>query len=187
MGMKFISGANLCFNLNRLRHLPSFYNPPDARGEDAFMSTTLADQKVVRVPCFTFHDAFLAYKHLLNGVLPTELVGVDAKDPLVLERFTRASIGWIRYKPLLTLISQPDQYETIIADMKRKLDSAIPKLCRYFDTRRFEQISIDLARYDRNVHRHHKAFIATRAAWSKVTQSLLSLCGMVSAGITASY
>ena len=39
-GMKFISGANLCFNLKNYKKLPPFYNPPGARGEDTFMSTS---------------------------------------------------------------------------------------------------------------------------------------------------
>ena len=173
MGMKFISGANLCFNLNRLTSLPAFYNPPGARGEDAFMSTTLTDHKVVKVPCYTFHDAFLEYKNILNGVLPIELRGVDARLPAVRQRFIKAAIGWIRYKPLLTFISQREEYDSIIDDMTRKLDSSIPKLCKYFETRQFEEIQIELQRYHRNVRRHHKTFEATRKAWAKVTQTLL--------------
>lgn len=172
-GMKFISGANLCFNLERLKNLPSFYNPPEARGEDAFMSTTLTDYKVVKVPCYTFHDAFLEYKHLLSGVLPTELIGVDAHNDFVRQRFIKASIGWIKYKPLLTYITQPENYESIIEDMTRKLDSSVPRLCEYFGTRQFEQIRTDLAKYHRNVRRHFRAFKATRSAWAKITQFVL--------------
>ncbi len=173
MGMKFISGANLCFNLKRLKSLPAFYNPPGARGEDAFMSTTLTDHKVVKVPCYTFHDAFLEYKNILNGVLPIELGGVDALSPAVRQRFVKAAIGWIRYKPLLTFITQRENYEETIADMQRKLGSVIPKLCRYFDMPQFEEIRTELDRYHRNVRRHHRSFEATRNAWAKVTQSLL--------------
>lgn len=169
MGMKFISGANLCFNLNRIKKLPVFYNPPGARGEDAFMSTTLTQHKVLKVPCYTFHDAFLEYKNLLIGVLPTQLTGVDARSAPVRARFAKAAIGWIRYKPLLVYITQPERYDRIIADMKRKLDHAIPKLSAYFGTAQFEQISVELERYDRNVRRHHMAFQATRNAWGKVT------------------
>lgn len=175
MGMKFISGANLCFNLNRLTSLPAFYNPPGARGEDAFMSTTLTNHKVLKVPCYTFHDAFLEYKNILNGVLPIELRGVDARLPAVRQRFIKAAIGWIRYKPLLTFISQREEYDSIIDDMTRKLDSSIPKLCKYFGTRQFEEIQIELQRYHRNVRRHHKTFEATRKAWAKVTQTLLPI------------
>ncbi len=67
MRMKFNSDANLCFNLNRLTSLPAFYNSPGACGEGAFMSTTLTNPKVPKVPCFTFHDAFLEYKKILTG------------------------------------------------------------------------------------------------------------------------
>lgn len=172
-GMKFISGANLCFNLKRLRSLPAFYNPPGARGEDAFMSTRLTDHKVVKVPCYTFHDAFLGYKNILNGVLPVELGGVDARSPAVQQRFVKAAIGWIRYKPLLTFITQPGDYDSTIDDMKQKLRSVVPKLSKFFRTQQFEEIRTELDRYDRNVRRHHRAFEATRNAWSKVTQNLL--------------
>ena len=181
-GMKFISGANLCFNLRRLKSLPAFYNPPGARGEDAFMSTTLTEHKVVKAPCYTFHDAFLEYRHLLHGVLPLQLRGVDAHSPEVRQRFARAAIGWIRYKPLLTLLTQPDDFESIMENIARKLDSVIPKLCRYFDTPQFEEVTKEFVRYRRNVMRHHRSFEATRAAWLKVTGRLLPaalacLCG----------
>ncbi len=169
MGMKFISGANLCFNLERIKKLPVFYNPPGARGEDAFMSTTLSEHKVVKVPCYTFHDAFLEYRNLLTGVLPTRLTGVNARSAPVRQRFVRAAIGWIRYKPLLVYITQPENYDHVIGDMQRKLEHVIPKLCAYFDTNQFEQIGSELIRYDRNVRRHYKAFQATRNAWAKVT------------------
>lgn len=183
-GMKFISGANLCFNLNRLTSLPAFYNPPGARGEDAFMSTTLTNHKVVKVPCFTFHDAFLEYKRLLNGVLPIELIGVTAQSTSVRQRFLKASIGWIRYKPLLTLITQPEKYDSIIKDMTRKLDSSIPKFCRYFDMPQFDQVRIELNRYHRNVHQHLRSFESTRKAWAKVTQALVTVSCFVSTSLS---
>ncbi|MEO6706582.1 MAG: hypothetical protein ABIN04_12135, partial [Ginsengibacter sp.] len=72
-GMKFISGANLCFNLKNITQLPPFYNPPGARGEDTFMSTSLSEMKVMKIPCYTFHDGFLNYKNILNGILHTQL------------------------------------------------------------------------------------------------------------------
>jgi len=94
-GMKFISGANLCFNLHNIKNLPPFYNPPGARGEDTFMSTSLSDMKVLKVPCYTFHDGFLTYKNILNGILPNVLEPVDASSSGVVKRFSNAAIGWI--------------------------------------------------------------------------------------------
>jgi hypothetical protein len=172
VGMKFISGANLCFNLKRISNLPVFYNPPAARGEDAFMSTTLTTHKVVKVPCYTFHDAFLEYKNILNGVLPVALVGVDARSPAVRQRFVRAAIGWIRYKPLLTFITQPENYDRMINEMTSKLNSSIPRLCEYFGTNQFEDIQTELEKYHRNVKRHYRNFEATKRAWEKITESL---------------
>jgi hypothetical protein len=137
------------------------------------MSTTLTRHRVLKVPCYTFHDAFLGYQHLLEGVLPTELRGVNARLPGIRDRFARAAVGWIRYKPLLTYITQPENYERIIADVGRKLDSAVPKLCAYFGTRQFEEIPVELARYHKNVKRHYMAFSATRGAFAKVTRASL--------------
>jgi hypothetical protein len=146
------------------------------------MSTTLTDYKVVKVPCYTFHDAFLEYKNILNGVLPIELRGVDAHSREVRLRFIRAAIGWIRYKPLLTLITQPENYDSIIETIRTKLDSSIPKLCRYFDTPEFEQVIEEFKKYHRNVRRHHRSFEATRHAWMKITRALLSTAVVFSMG-----
>jgi hypothetical protein len=179
---KFISGANLCLNLERMKQPPVFYNPPGARGEDAFMSTTLTSKKVVRVPCYTFHDAFSIYSHLLNGVLPQKLVPVDARSPVVLNRFVKAAIGWVRYKPLLTYITQPDRYEAVIENAIEKLERTVPKFCEYFGTRQFEAIGPEFRRYHANVVRHFESFEATKRAWLKLTtgwpqRSVPSTCG----------
>ena len=167
-GMKFISGANLCFNLHNIKKLPPFYNPPGARGEDTFMSTSLSAMKVLKVPCYTFHDGFLNYKNILNGSLPNQLQPVDSSSPLIVKRFSNAAIGWIRYKPLMLYITQPDKYEKIIADIQKKLELTIPKLCRYFHTDHFTQILHELNHYHTNVKRHYAAFQQTKTAWAKV-------------------
>jgi len=52
-GMKFISGANLCFNIKNIEKIAPFYNPPGARGEDTFLSTCLSDNTYSKVPCYT--------------------------------------------------------------------------------------------------------------------------------------
>lgn len=168
-GMKFISGANICFNFQRGNKFPPFFNPPGARGEDTFMSTCLTDLKVLKVPCYAFHDGFSTYNHLLNGVLPVQFFPIDAKTTSVKNRFINATIGWIRYKPLLMYITQRENYDTIIADMKSKLEITIPKLCKYFDTQKFEQLHLELAHYDKNVKKHFDTFQNTKKAWDKIT------------------
>jgi hypothetical protein len=174
-GMKFISGANLCFNLKNISHLPPFYNPPGARGEDTFMSTSLSEMKVLKVPCYTFHDGFLNYKNILNGILPTQLQAVNSASPVIIKRFINATIGWIRYKPLMVYITQRDEYEPIIKTMREKLELTIPKLCRYFNNNHFENILPELVHYHKNVRKNFAAFEATKTAWGKVMKKIDSL------------
>src|SRR5690606_801947 len=139
-GMKFISGANLCFNLKSAAMLPPFYNPPGARGEDTFMSTALSQLKVLKVPCYTFHDGFLMYKHILHGVIPTSLDGIDDTTSANQKRFINACVGWIRYKPLLVYITDPDGFEKSMLEIRTKLTSVIPILNQYFATTDFNKV-----------------------------------------------
>jgi hypothetical protein len=171
---RFISGANLCINLKEpLRTLP-FYNPPGARGEDTFLSTCLNQRKVLRVPCYAFHDGFSTYNHLLDGVLPTKLKYVKADSEANVERFYRACIGWIRYKPLLLYITQRDNYESKIIEMREQLSATLPKVCAYFGKEDFKNISKELEHYHRNVEKHYKQFLATQQIWSKINEFLSS-------------
>lgn len=171
-GMKFISGANLCFNLKNAVMLPPFYNPHGARGEDTFMSTALSHLKVMKVPCYTFHDGFSMYHHLLSGVLPTNLSGVVGNSATVIKRFTNATIGWIRYKPLLVYITQNASYEQIMSEIEEKLLITIPKLCAYFNTNDFDQVLKEFRFYSKKVTAHYNEFCETKKTWSKLMWSL---------------
>jgi len=173
--MKFISGANLCFNLHNTEKLPPFYNPPGARGEDTFMSTSLSEMKVLKVPVYTFHDGFLNYKNILNGILPNSLQPVDSSSDVIVKRFSTAAIGWIRYKPLMVYITQPDEYDQIIKDVQEKLEFTVPKLCRYFNNSHFEQIRREFLHYHHNVKRHYNSFQYTKLAWRKVLDNMNSI------------
>lgn len=171
---KFISGANLCINLADPRRVFPFYNPPGARGEDTFLSTCLADRKVLRVPCYTFHDGFATYKHLLDGVLPVHLKFVKADTEQVITRFYKACIGWIRYKPLLLYITQPELYMEKIEEMRKQLIEALPKICIYFDKPDFMNVLDELRKYNKNVGKHHREFLETRRIWAKIMEHLYS-------------
>lgn len=171
-GAKFISGSNLCINMTKPSRVHPFYNPPKARGEDTFLSTCLSNNKVLRVPCYTFHDAFSFYKPLMNGVLPISLKKIHADSAAVATRFYKACIGWVRYKPLLLYITDPDQYDAQIEEMRKKLSITIPKMCKYFDNPDFEKVQVELEYYHRNVKKHYRDFIATQQIWDKLTKYL---------------
>jgi hypothetical protein len=100
---------------------------------------------------------------------------VDSSSPSVVKRFANAAIGWIRYKPLMIYITQPDEYERIMEDVEKKLELTIPKLCRYFHNNHFEQIRHELFHYRNNVKRHFVAFQQTKNAWAKVMANIESI------------
>jgi len=170
---KFISGSNLCINLTKPERVFPFYNPPGARGEDTFLSTCLSDRKVLRIPCYAFHDGFASYKHLLSGVLPTKLKPIKADSELIVKRFYNACIGWTRYKPLLMYITDRDSYENKISEMERNLNHTLPLVCDYFNTTIFYNVLKELHSYDKNVKKHYSEFMEIKDIWSEMTNSLL--------------
>lgn len=167
---KFISGANLCINLTKPERVYPFYNPPGARGEDTFLSTCLSKRKVLRVPCYAFHDGFSTYNHLMDGVLPINLKYIEADSDKIITRFYRACIGWIRYKPLLLYITQKDQYDEKIQQMHENLTATLPKICEYFGRDDFMNVLKELERYNKNVKKHYKQFMQTQDIWDRIKE-----------------
>lgn len=171
-GCKFISGANLCINLTRPRRTFPFYNPPGARGEDTFLSTLLRDRTVRRIPCYTFHDGFSNYQSLLSGALPIHLQAITPDSPAVAKRFLSACIGWIRYKPLLVYITQPDVYERKMESIRHDLALTLPSLSAYFGNRQFLKIADEFEKYSRNVVKHHDQFLLAQRTWEKIISTM---------------
>lgn len=171
-GMKFISGANLGFTLTDPENLAPFYNPPGARGEDAFLSTCLQSKIVHKIPCYTFHDGFSEYDCLLHGSLPTQLLPAKLGSRAMTSRFLKACIGWIRYKPLLLYITQREKYEEEIVKMRKNLEIVVPKLCQYFDNTGFSSILTELDLYHAQVKTHFKEFEETKVAFGKIMSYL---------------
>jgi len=167
---KFISGANLGINLTDSRRIFPFYNPPGARGEDTFLSTCLSERKVLRVPCYAFHDGFSTYNDLLEGVLPIRLKFIKADTKQIITRFYKACIGWIRYKPLLLYITQPDRYEEKIAEIRKQLNETLPRICAYFGKPDFIKVLAELEEYHRNVEKHYREFLETQRIWAKIME-----------------
>ncbi len=169
---RFITGANLCVNLKRpLRTLP-FYNPPGARGEDTFLSTLLEYRRVVKVPCYTFHDGFSNYQHILEGALPVRLEKVTADSSKIISRFVNTCIGWIRYKPLLVYITQPEEYIEQMQSISANLEACIPALADHFHDSRFFEIPKEFEKYKKNVKKHYIQFLKTQSTWKNIVRYL---------------
>jgi hypothetical protein len=171
-GAKFISGSNLCINLTEKERIYPFYNPPGARGEDTFLSTCLAERKVLRVPSYAFHDGFSAYNQLLSGALPTTLKAILPDNEQVIKRFYTACVGWVRYKPLLLYISDPDSYQSRIDEMLSRLEGTLPSVCDYFSNPSFHKVLPELRKYHRNVELHHALFLETKRIWAEIMKSI---------------
>lgn len=169
---KFISGSNLCINLTNASRVFPFYNPPGARGEDTFLSTCLTDRKVLRLPSYAFHNGFSTYNYLLSGVLPTELVPITAASPTIVERFFRACVGWVRYKPLLLYITRRSEYNDLILEMRRNLNQVLPKIAAYFHVRKFTKIMDELDEYDQKVKLHYEQFMNNQTIWQRIVTYL---------------
>jgi len=169
---KFISGANLCINLTHPDRVSPFYNPPGARGEDTFLSTCLSERTVLRVPCYTFHDGFSTYNHLMDGVLPISLRQIRADNDANITRFYKACIGWIRYKPLLLYITDREHYDEKIQLMRENLEVTLPKICEYFGRPGFADIAKELEKYHGNVKRHYSHYLQSQVIWQKIIKFL---------------
>ena len=163
---KWVAGSTLCLNLNNRDKIPAFYNPPLARGEDTFFSTLLGNSKIVRIPVYHFHDGFLKYTQIMDGIYPKSLRKINVKEEHIKNRFLKASIGWIKYKPLLLYIKDRENYKKEIKDMEEKLSVIVPKLNNIFNGNCFSALIEELEKYDNDVEKHYNDYIRTNEIWN---------------------
>ncbi|MDE5830668.1 MAG: hypothetical protein K2H53_03155, partial [Clostridia bacterium] len=155
-------------NLKHIDKIPAFYNPPFARGEDAFFCTLLSEAKVVKVPTYHFHDGFLKYTGIVKGKFPKEFEKPSLDDKLVGARFLKASIGWVKYKPLLMYIMQRNTYLKDIEIAKEKLRNSIEKIDAIFPNNDFLCLVGELEKYDEDVGKHYKEYLRTNDVWNRI-------------------
>ena len=108
---KRILGSPLCLNLKHLDKIPAFYNPEGARGEDAFFSLLLNENKVISVPVYHFHDPFIKFNNVLEGKYPRKIDKTKSNDKSVEQRFYKVARGWIKYRPLYLYATDKENYE----------------------------------------------------------------------------
>jgi len=171
----WLLASGICINLTNLEKLPPFYNPPEARGEDTFFSTWLTNSKVLRVPTYHFHDGFLKYTNIIKKDFPSKFNKIKIKDSSVEQRFLSASIGWIKYKPLLMYITQRDNYRQIIEETKQKLDSSTSKMNKVFQTCDFSCLRPELEKYDEKVEEHYNEYLQSFKVWNKLKEIIKEL------------
>lgn len=164
----WLYASGICINLTHIEKIPAFYNPPLARGEDTFFCTLLSEANVVKVPTYHFHDSFLKYTNILKGKFPKKFAKVALDDEAIGERFLKASIGWIKYKPLLMYIMQRNTYLKDIEIAKENLKNSINNVNRMFPKHDFLCLTGELQKYDENVQMHYKEYLKTNDVWNRI-------------------
>ena len=157
-------------NLDHIEKIPAFYNPEGARGEDTFFSTKLGESKVIKVPVYHFHDGFLKYTNIMRGKYPKTLRKIKVEEELIPQRFLQASKGWIRYKPLLTYISDKENYEGKMEDTKRQLEISLPQINKLFKDYDFSVLLDEFNKYCKDVDKHYKEYLKTNEIWNKLKE-----------------
>ena len=165
---KWVAGSTLCLNLKEIEKIPAFYNPPGARGEDTFFSMMLDDAKVFRIPLYHFHDGFLKYTSIMKNRFPVKLRKIESDEDSIEQRFLKASIGWIKYKPLLMFIGNQETYRERIDKVLEKLEKGSKKINQLFNNSDFSQLYNIMKEYDENVEEHYQEFLDTNEIWNKL-------------------
>ncbi len=165
---KWVAGSTLCLNLKEIEKIPAFYNPPGARGEDTFFSMMLDEAKVLRIPLYHFHDGFLKCTSIMKNHFPTKLRKIESDEDSIEQRFLKACIGWIKYKPLLMYIGNQETYKERIKNVQEKLEKGAQKINKLFENSDFSQLPHILEEYDENVEEHYQEFLDTNEIWNKI-------------------
>lgn len=171
-----IYGSNLCLNLNHIEKIPAFYNPPGARGEDSFFAcaTVAKNTEVVSVPAYHFHDGFLKFTGLMKEKFPKRPLKIVLEDNGIEQRFYKATLGWIKYKPLYFYINEKENYKKIIEESIENLEKSVDKLSEQFETCDFRSLISELKDYDKNVKKHYKEYIRTTEIWDNLKLKIIN-------------
>ena len=91
---------------------------------------------------------------------PKQNLKISLEDNGIEQRFYKAALGWIKYKPLLLYITNRETYKTKIEDMVKKLQEIVPKLNDIFNDDCFSVLLEELEKYDKNVEQHYKDYLS---------------------------
>ena len=168
LGVKnWLLASGICINLNKISEIPPFYNPIGARGEDTFFSTWLSGETCLSVPTYHFHDGFLKYTGIPKRKYPSKFDDINLEDSNVGERFFNASIGWVKYKPLLIYITDRDNYRRVIENTQKELELSMSKMNMVFDKCDFSVLIDELNEFDKRVENDYQEYIKTYEVWKK--------------------
>lgn len=178
-GGKWIGGGNITFRTKSVREgkIPPYFVPIDARGEDTILSMSLDKALVYQVPAGDFHDAFLEYSDIANGIFPSStkiLKNMSRKD--YVNRFSQAVYGWLAYAPLFIKIKEENSYNFQIEEMISRfklldddLYTELPELKEIYHGRKLSDI---LIYYSKNTETQYNNLLKSYDSWSNLISKL---------------
>ena len=124
------------------------------------------------MPVYHFHDAFLKYTNILNEKYPKKLRKIKMENEKTTERFIKASIGWIRYKPLFIYLTDRKNYNEKIDQIREKLKISIPEVNKLFENSDLNILLPELEKFNSSVKKDYEDYIKTNEAWEKVKKAM---------------
>ena len=105
--------------------------------------------------------------------MPKCLRKINIDEDSIEHRFLQASLGWIKYKPLLMYIKNKEEYKKNIVEVKEKLKISIPQIDKLFYNANFEELITTLEEADKNVIKHYKEYIKTNEVWNRMKECII--------------
>ncbi len=174
-GVKPLNGGNFAINLAAMREgrIPPYFNPIGARGEDAILGMQLDDVEVMRVPVYTFHDPFQKYQKITEGEHPDSIDAIQV-IPGTIDRFCRATIGWVRYAPFLLRMttSSEEEYQSRIQAMREGLTDIGNQIDEQLSWDGFKAMGPTLKEYHQRSSGDVAELYQARKTWEQIVKKL---------------
>jgi hypothetical protein len=180
---KHVYTGNIGINLHSAREgkIPIFYSPSNARGEDTIFGMQLRDAVVKEVGAFVFHDPFGAYPKLLEGEFPERLIDIPS-TPESTRRFASALMGWLKYAPILIILTSKSENERSarISKMINNIEEPANRMAELFGCPELRECKTILNEYHARVDEHYHELLNVQKEWRNI-------CMMKMASLSSKY
>ena len=99
---------------------------------------------------------------------PKQTLKISLEDNGIEQRFYKAALGWIKYKPLYFYINEREKYREIIDTAIEDLKKSVGSISEQFETCDFDCFVTELQDYDKNVKKHYNEYLETNKIWDKL-------------------
>jgi len=104
----------------------------------------------------------------MKGQYPKKLSKILVGDAETDQRFLKAAIGWVRYKPLLYYIKDRENYKNIMEKTRDNLKKSVSKINTEFPTCDFSCLIKEFDKYEKNVEIHYQEYKRVNELWDKL-------------------